>query len=83
MTDEYMNFCAKVWQEVQRADNLHGSWESEPTIECMNAIEDEVHELYTAVLNEDIHGKHGILAEAVQVAATAYKLIRKVSKKEI
>lgn len=81
MTKEFLQFCTLVYREIERADAKYGDWQDMLVIACMNVVEDETMELYEAVINEDIHGQHGIIAEAIQVSATAYKLIRRVTPK--
>lgn len=79
ITPEFIEFCGEVWDELIRADAKHGDWRNLSYQACIGAIYNEVQESNLAVLNNDVHSPHGIKAESVQVAVTAFKLFRKAS----
>lgn len=79
ITPEFIEFCGDVWDELERADDKHGDWRNFAYTTCVGAIYSEVQEANLAVLNNDIHSPHGIKAESVQIAVTAFKLFRKAS----
>lgn len=79
ITQEFLEFCSNVWGAVNAADEKHGTWQGDKLVDCFNRVEAELEEVYDAIRKGEIDGQHGIKAEAVQVAACAYKMIRRVS----
>lgn len=79
-TDEFKEFCATVWDEVQRADGKHGDWSDVKLSSCINVTEDELLEAVRAEHHNDIYGEHGVVAETTQVASCCFKTIRKVNR---
>ena len=79
ITPEFLEFCGHVWGELEHADLKHGSWEGEHLCQCAARVIDESTEVLCAARLDDINGPHGIKAESVQVAVTAFKMFRRVS----
>lgn len=69
-------FFAKVAQEVERADRLHGDWRGDDPATMITRICGEVREVGAAAAVNDRIGPHGTEAELVQVAATTFKMFR-------
>ena len=79
ITPQFLDFCGKVWAELESADAKHGTWIEERLYSCACKIVDEAGEVVQAAKLSDIDGPHGVKAESVQVAVTAFKMWRKVS----
>ena len=73
----FAEFMAEMYKGTESADEKHGAWENTPLRECLSPINDEVDELCNAVCADDIDGPHGVKAESVQVAVTAFKMWRR------
>lgn len=73
-------FIAKVAQEVERADMLHGDWRGDDSATMITRICGEVREVGAAAAAGDRTGPHGMETELVQVAATAFKMFREVRR---
>lgn len=69
-------FTTLLANEIERADAKHGDWRNETTNFMVNKIADEVEEVFKAENDNDKDGEHGMKAELVQVACTAYKMWR-------
>lgn len=76
----FFTFFAKLAQEVERADTLHGDWRGDDCPTMLTHICGEVREVGAAAAAGDRTGPHGMEAELVQVAATAYKMFREVRR---
>ena len=70
--------------ERVRALALHPpeEWAGMTSEGMLDVLEDEVYELYRAVRDNNIHGEHGIFAEAVQVAGVARRIYEEITKRE-
>jgi hypothetical protein len=77
----FAEFTVEMYQELGRAEALHGDWSDKNHIQCFDKIADELEEVYEAICENDIHGAHGIKAESIQVAVTAFKLWRRVQQR--
>lgn len=75
----FAEFIAEMYQEIERADAKHGDWSDRLPMSGVSAIYDELDELHDATCAMDVTGPHGIKAESIQVAVTAFKLWRRVS----
>lgn len=75
----FIDFCERVWSELELADIKHGDWSNISIIDGANHIVNESTEVLEAALNFDIDGDHGVKREAVQTAVTAYKIFRKAA----
>ncbi len=65
-----------VLAELRRAKHEHPDFK--PTLgEAMDVLDEEYNELFKAVIARDLHGEHGVIAEAGQVAAVAIRIIEK------
>lgn len=63
-----------VLEELRRAKVKHPAFK--PTLAlALNVLDDEHGELASAILKGDIHGPHGVIREAAQVAAVAIRII--------
>lgn len=79
ITQEFLDFCGYVWNELQHADEKHGTWANERLVPCSWKVVDEASEVVSAAKEGDIASEHGIRRESVQVAVTAYKMFRRVA----
>lgn len=73
-------FFARAAHEVERADRLHGDWRGDDPATMITRICGELREVDAAAEAGDVDGPHGIEAELVQVAATAFKMFREVRR---
>lgn len=69
-------FTTLLAQEVELADAKHGTWEDKTVSQCLSHLIDELDEVVDASIVGDKDGEHGMKAELVQVACTAYKMWR-------
>ena len=75
MNSAVLNLCASVMQEINDSIVKHGDW-SDYTFEEMHRAENgERQEVADAVANFDITGRHGLISETKQVAATLLKRV--------
>ena len=75
---DLMLFTTLLAQQIEKADAKHGNWSDLNHIQMFDKIADETQEVYEAICENDIHGEHGMKAELVQVACTAYKMWRRL-----
>lgn len=59
--------------ENVRSNVKHGDWDGYTVVQIHKAIADEFGEFTAAVVNEDLHGVHGMRAELLQLANVALK----------
>lgn len=69
-------FTTLLAQEVERADLKHGDWIGMNPEWMVAQINSELNEVDKAIDFNDINGEHGMKAELIQVACTAYKMWR-------
>ena len=75
MTHQPLCICNRIMQEMDASTIKHGDWSEYTTRRMLDVLIDEMQELTLAVAMNDVHGEHGMVKEAIQVAACAVKMI--------
>jgi len=74
----FKTFCHSLRREINKADAKHGSWKFDSHGMMAFNVSQEMLELVKAVEKNDVHGEHGMKAECLHVAVTAYKMWREL-----
>ena len=70
------DFVSLLDDQIKKADAKHGDWSNYNHIQMFDKLADETEEVYEAICESDVEGEHGMKAELIQVACTAYKMWR-------
>ena len=60
--------------ENARSIDKHGDWSGLSPYAMQKKVQDELNELTDALINDDLTGPHGMIAESLQLANVAMKM---------